>query len=83
MWLRGAAFRDFGHGFTNDVHFFLKYCSGEKVSGPMGYSDITCGGLTVSWQQVGLAKHTHWGGNNVTIGALGLAYSSLTSAYFG
>jgi hypothetical protein len=73
----------FGHGPLDGVHFFLQYGSGEKVSGPMGYSDISCGGLNVSKQQVGLANSTYWHGNNVTNGILGLAYPSLTSAYYG
>jgi hypothetical protein len=74
---------DFGHGQIDDLHFRLKYGSGEEVSGPMGYSDISCGGLSVSEQQVGLANSTYWHGNNATVGILGLAYPSITSAYFG
>jgi hypothetical protein len=73
----------FGHGQIDDLHFHLRYGSGEKVSGPMGYSDISCGGVSVSEQQVGLANTTYWHGNNVTVGILGLAYPSITSAYFG
>ncbi|KAI9155353.1 aspartic-type endopeptidase [Paramyrothecium foliicola] len=73
----------FGHGEIDDLHFYLRYGSGEEVSGPMGYSDISCGGLSVAEQQVGLANATYWHGNNVTVGILGLAYPSLTSAYFG
>ena len=73
----------FGRGRVDDMHFFLKYGSGEEVWGPMGYSDISCGGLTVSKQQVGLANHTYWQGNNVTVGILGMAYPSLTSAFYG
>lgn len=73
----------FGQGSIDDLHFLLKYGSGEEVSGPMGYSDIACGGLSVSKQQVGLANHTYWHGNNITNGILGLAYSSITSAYYG
>ena len=73
----------FSGGEVADVHFALKYGSGETVSGPMGYSDIACGGLGVSGQQVGLANATHWRGNNVTSGILGLAYPALTSAYYG
>lgn len=73
----------FSGGEVADVHFALKYGSGEEVVGPMGYSDIACGGLTVSGQQVGLANATSWSGNNVTSGLLGLAYPVLTSAYYG
>ena len=70
-------------GAIADLHFYLKYGSDETVWGPMGYSDVACGGLGVSRQQVGLANHTYWHGNNVTVGILGLAYPSLTSAYYG
>lgn len=73
----------FGQGEIEDLHFYLKYGSGEKISGPMGNSDLTCGGVTVSKQQVGLANSTYWHGNNVTVGILGLAYPSITSAYYG
>lgn len=74
---------DFGEGGIDDLHFFLKYGSGEKISGPMGYSELSCGGVSVSKQQVGLANSTYWRGNNATVGILGLAYPSITSAYYG
>lgn len=73
----------FGHGQIDELHFYLKYGSGEHISGPMGYSDVSCGGVSVSKQQVGLANNTYWHGNNVTIGILGLAYPAITSAYYG
>lgn len=66
-----------------DVHFRVAYGSGEKATGPMGFSDIACGGMTVSQTQVGLANRTYWHGNNITNGILGLAYPSLTSAFYG
>ncbi|KAH7160628.1 aspartic peptidase domain-containing protein [Dactylonectria macrodidyma] len=74
---------EFKHGEVEGVHFYLSYASGEEVSGPMGRSDLLCGGLFVSEQQVGLANKTYWHGNNVTVGILGLAYPSITSAYYG
>ncbi|KAH6877285.1 aspartic peptidase domain-containing protein [Thelonectria olida] len=74
---------DFGAGEIDGVHFHLSYGSGEEVSGPMGKSNISCGGLSVPGQQVGLANKTYWRGNNVTVGLLGLAYKSLTNAYYG
>ncbi|KAL7921564.1 aspartic peptidase domain-containing protein [Trichoderma austrokoningii] len=73
----------FGGGQIDELHFYLKYGSGEHVSGPMGYSDVSCGGVAVSKQQVGLANNTYWHGNNVTVGILGLAYPAITSAYYG
>ncbi|KAH8720167.1 putative aspartic-type endopeptidase [Beauveria bassiana] len=74
---------DFGQGTIDELHFLLRYGSGEKISGPMGYSDLSCGGVTVTKQQVGLANSTYWRGNNATVGILGLAYPSITSAYYG
>jgi hypothetical protein len=73
-------------GFLQDiseVYFHRRYGSGEDVSGPMGTSDIACGGVSVSGQQVGLASRAYWHGNNVTVGILGLAYPSLTSGHIG
>lgn len=75
--------KEFGHGAIPDLHFYLRYGSGEKIVGPMGYSDLSCGGVRVSDQQVGLANYTYWHGNNLTVGILGLAYPSITSAYYG
>lgn len=79
----GPSVDGFSHGAIDNVHFSLRYGSGETVSGPMGYSDISCGGLSVSHQQVGLANQTHWRGDNITAGILGLAQPSLTSAFYG
>ncbi|KAJ4127232.1 hypothetical protein NW768_008860 [Fusarium equiseti] len=74
--------QDFLQGIS-EVYFHRRYGSGEDVSGPMGTSDIACGGVSVSGQQVGLANRAFWHGNNVTVGILGLAYPSLTSGYIG
>lgn len=68
---------------TPPQHMYIKYGDGEIVSGPMGYSDITIGNLTVRKQQVCLANTTYWVGNNVTTGLMGLAFPSLTSSYIG
>ncbi|KAL0940586.1 aspartic-type [Colletotrichum truncatum] len=73
----------FKHGPVEDIHFALSYGSGEKVSGPMGYSDIEVAGIVVRQQQVGLANLTYWYGNNYTNGIIGMAYPSLTSAFTG
>ncbi|KAL2880153.1 hypothetical protein SGCOL_004538 [Colletotrichum sp. CLE4] len=74
---------EFKYGPVEDVHFALSYGSGERVSGPMGYSDIEVAGIIVKQQQVGLANKTYWMGNNYTNGVLGLAYPSITSAFTG
>ncbi|KAK2037784.1 eukaryotic aspartyl protease [Colletotrichum somersetense] len=73
----------FKYGPAEDLHFILSYGSGERVSGPMGFSDIEVAGITVQQQQVGLANKTYWMGNNYTNGILGLAFPSLTSAFTG
>lgn len=73
----------FSGGYVDEVHMFAGYGSGETVSGPMGYSDVSCGGVEVSKQQVGLVNSTYWHGNNVTSGILGLAYPSITSGFYG
>lgn len=73
----------FAHGELDELHFLLQYGSGEHVSGPMGLSNIECGGIVVESQQVGLANRTFWHGDNVTVGILGLAYPAITSAYYG
>lgn len=67
----------------NGMHLSLEYKSKETISGPMGLSDLSCGGAKVSEQQVALANRTRWQGDNVTVGVLGLAYPALTSAYYG
>lgn len=75
--------KKFQNGPIDDLHFYLRYGSGEKIYGPMGYADIACGGISVSAQQAGLANYTYWHGNNITVGILGLAYPSITSAFYG
>ncbi|KAL2891914.1 putative aspartic-type endopeptidase [Ceratocystis lukuohia] len=74
---------DFSHGQDPLLHFQTRYGSGEKVSGPLGRSDITIAGMTVTKQCVGLANDTYWNGNNATNGILGMAYPALTSGYGG
>ncbi|KAL2019763.1 hypothetical protein VTK56DRAFT_9207 [Thermocarpiscus australiensis] len=81
----GPAYSDnFQYGFTDpETHMFIRYGDGEVVAGPMGYSDIAVGGITVKKQQVCLANTTFWFGNNYTSGVMGLAFPSLTNAYPG
>ncbi|KKA26182.1 hypothetical protein TD95_003758 [Thielaviopsis punctulata] len=82
LWGPGLV-KNFGHGEESGVHFQTRYGSGERVSGPMGWSDLGVAGMTVRRQQVGLANETFWYGNNVTNGILGMAYAALTSGYEG
>lgn len=64
-------------------HLYIKYGDGEVVQGPIGFMDVTVGGIHVTNQTVALANDTFWNGNNVTSGILGLAYPSITNAYAG
>lgn len=68
---------------TPPQHMYVSYADGEQITGPMGYSDITVGNITVQKQQACLANTTYWFGNNFTSGLLGLAYPSITNAYVG
>lgn len=82
----GAAYPEstFRHGATEpEMHMYIQYGDGEVVTGPMGFSDITVGNVTVKKQQVCLANATYWFGNNYTSGLMGLAFPSLTNAYLG
>ncbi|KAI2615179.1 acid protease [Hypoxylon sp. NC1633] len=66
-----------------DQHFSIKYGDGEGVQGRLGHMDVEFAGVTVLHQEVALASQGTWRGNNVTSGIFGLAYPSLTSAYWG
>ncbi|KAJ4414927.1 hypothetical protein N0V82_007639 [Gnomoniopsis sp. IMI 355080] len=66
-----------------DEHLYIQYGDGEVVQGPIGFMDVTVGGIQVTNQTVALANDTFWNGNNVTSGILGLAYPSITNAYSG
>ncbi|KAL2262573.1 hypothetical protein VTK26DRAFT_903 [Humicola hyalothermophila] len=81
----GAPYPDtFQYGLTDPpMHMFIQYGDGEVVTGPMGYSDVTIGNITVKKQQVCLANTTYWYGNNYTSGLIGLAFPALTNAYYG
>ncbi|KAK4152559.1 aspartic peptidase domain-containing protein [Chaetomidium leptoderma] len=74
----------FQYGLTNpETHMFIQYGDGEIVTGPMGFSDVTIGNITVEKQQVCLANTTYWYGNNYTSGLMGLAFPAITNAYLG
>ncbi|KAK3343508.1 aspartic peptidase domain-containing protein [Lasiosphaeria hispida] len=74
----------FQYGETSpSQHMFIRYGDGEIVTGPMGFSDITVGNITIKKQEVCLANSTYWFGNNMTSGLMGLAFPSLTNAYLG
>jgi hypothetical protein len=74
----------FQYGLTSpETHMYIQYGDGETVTGPMGFSDVTVGNVTVKKQQVCLANTTYWYGNNQTSGLMGLAFPALTNAYLG
>lgn len=80
----GAYPEAFKYGLTDpEMYMFIQYADGEVVTGPMGFSDITVGNITVKKQQVCLANTTYWFGNNYTSGLMGLAFPALTNAYVG
>lgn len=81
----GATYPEtFQYGFTDpETHMFIQYGDGEIVTGPMGFSDVSIGNITVARQQVCLANTTYWYGNNYTSGLLGLAFPALTNVYLG
>ena len=74
---------DFQYGSVPQQHLYIQYGDGETVYGPLGYTDITVGNITVAKQQVGFADTAYWTGNNQTSGLIGLAYPSITNAYVG
>jgi hypothetical protein len=53
------------------------------LTGTVGFDDVTVGGLTVSQQEIGLVDKAAWEGDGVNTGLMGLAFSSLTSAFKG
>ncbi|KAI1803139.1 acid protease [Daldinia bambusicola] len=80
----GPAFSgNFTGGPLPNLHFAIKYGDGESVQGLMGQMDVEFAGVTVFDQEIAIASQGTWHGNNVTSGILGLAYPSLTSAYWG
>ncbi|KAI1506438.1 aspartic peptidase domain-containing protein [Biscogniauxia marginata] len=64
-------------------HFVIKYGDGEILQGRLGLMDVELANITVTGQEVGIASQGTWHGNNVTSGVLGLAYPSLTNAFWG
>ncbi|KAI1472086.1 acid protease [Daldinia caldariorum] len=80
----GPAFSgNFTGGPLPNLHFAIKYGDGEGVQGLMGQVDVEFAGVTVFDQEIAIASQGTWRGNNVTSGILGLAYPSLTNAYWG
>jgi len=74
---------DFTGGTVDGIHLFVKYGDGEFAAGPMGKTDVTISNFTIPDQQLAIVNATFWYGDNTTSGLLGLAYQSLTNAYYG
>lgn len=74
---------DFPGGHITGQHFYISPNDNETVAGLLGFMDVEVAGITVHGQEIGLASAGTWNGDNVTSGVLGLAYPSLTSAYYG
>lgn len=66
-----------------DQHVHINYGSGESIVGRLGYTNVSLDGITVHHQEVAIAETAGWNGDSVSSGVLGLAFSSLTSAYPG
>jgi hypothetical protein len=80
----GAAYAgDFPDGPIQNQHFAVNYGDGESIAGLLGVMNVSIGGIYISGQEIALASQGRWYGNNVSSGVLGMAYPSLTSAYWG
>ena len=68
-----------------DVNFNDTFGTGETINGPLGYSKITLGGVTIPKVEISAATYASVGNDpvgNVT-GLLGLSYPNATAAYPG
>ncbi|QIX01884.1 hypothetical protein AMS68_007401 [Peltaster fructicola] len=66
-----------------NTNFNVSYADGENLNGVMGYEMMSIGGITVTSQEFGAVSQAAWTGDGVSSGLVGLAYSTLTSAYAG
>lgn len=68
-----------------DVNFNQSYGNGELVAGPLGYSKLIFGGITIPKQEIGSATYASLGGNSAgnISGIVGLAFPNGTNAYPG
>ena len=68
-----------------DVNFNESYGNGQTINGPLGYTKLILGGLTIPKQEISAASYASVGGDpegNVS-GLIGLAYPALTTAFSG
>ena len=74
----------YGRATAPELYMYDRYSDRDAplfATGPMGYSDITLGNITVTKQLVGLVNRTRWDGDYLVSGVMGLAFPSLTNAY--
>ncbi|KAJ7232458.1 aspartic peptidase domain-containing protein [Mycena haematopus] len=64
-----------------NVTFFVRYGSGEFLSGPAGFDTVTVGGVSVAHQEIGVPNRNAFLGDGVSEGVLGLAFPGLTSVW--
>jgi hypothetical protein len=62
--------------------FNVQYGSGEFLSGPVGFDNITIGGLQVSQQEIGVPDAAAFLGDGISSGVIGFAYPRLTRFVF-
>ncbi|KAL9107189.1 MAG: hypothetical protein Q9227_007889 [Pyrenula ochraceoflavens] len=67
------------------VNLNQSYGNGAAITGPLGYTELTFGDITVPRQEIGAVTYGSLGGNpegNIS-GLIGLAYTGATTAYPG
>ena len=63
--------------------FSASYVDGESILGIVGTEDVTLAGITVHKQEVGVVTTAMYNGDGYSSGLIGLAFPSMTSAYYG
>ena len=69
--------------YLPDRNFNISYADGETLSGIMAYENLTIAGIALSQQEIALIENAAWYGDGYSSGLMGLAYATLTSAYYG
>ncbi|KAJ7738050.1 acid protease [Mycena maculata] len=64
-----------------NVTFYVRYGSGEFLSGPTGFDTVAVGGLSVTQQEIGVPNLNAFLGDGVSEGVFGLAFPGLTSVW--
>lgn len=66
-----------------DENFNIIYADGEYLNGVVGYEEVTLADILIKGQKVGVVNLAAWDGDGISLGLVGLAFPSLTSAYPG